>query len=82
MPSEREFGGQTLSAVARDANDNISQLHLLLLSKRTKIHEYGFCTSFQMTLGIQSNLIWSSSVIDKRYDFSSVLTYLTHIFKV
>ena len=73
------FGGQILYAVARDANDNIFPVAFV---KRTKIHGYGFCNIFQMTLGIQSNLIWSSSLIDKRYDFSSVLTYLTHIFKV
>ena len=77
-----KFGGKYFLPQLEMQMITFSQLHLLLLSKRTKIHGCGFCNSFQMTLGIQSNLIWSSSLIDKRYDFSSIPTYLTYIFKV
>ena len=48
------FRGQILSTTARNANDNIFPVAFV---KRTKIHGYGFCNSFQMTLGIQSDLI-------------------------
>ena len=40
------FGGQILSVIARDANDNIFPVAFVLLSKRTKIHGCGFCNSF------------------------------------